>query len=1482
MKKLLVTGFLLFSVLLLQGQITFTTSSTSSDWSPSNFTNNGSIPTWEASGTGIVTQQVTANLPAFDFSSNNGSDIFIICTSPDDFAGLTTLYVSDKDLSSLDVSAATSLTSLSFRDNNVSGDIDLSLLTALTSLWLGNNDLTDLDISTNTNLNFLSAENNLFSSSVLDNILNNLDSNGLSNGTLRIIGNSPLAIESELVYNSLVSKGWSIDVSGPIVPSTETISFISNSISSSWSPSNFTNSGAIPTWEASGSGIVTQQITANLPNFDFSSNDGSDIFITCTSTDAFAGLTTLYVSNRDLRALNVSAATSLTSLSFRDNNISGIVDLSSLTNLSSIWLANNNLTDLDISNNTNLTFVSAQNSELSSEVVDKVINDLDGNGASNGTLRIVGNSPLTLASQPSYDNLIGKIWLIDVSAPIAPITETITFTTNSTSSSWSPSNFTNSGNIPTWEATGSGIATQQVTANLPDFDFSLNDGSDIFITCTSTDAFAGLTTLYLSNKDLSTIDVSAATSLTSLSIRDNNIDGLVDLSLLTNLSNLWLGNNNLTDLDISSNTNLTFLSAENNEIPSAILDEIINDLDVNGEINGILRIAGNESLTSSSLVPYNSLVDDKGWTIDVDAPNPPGPQINVTGNGIDIVSSAPSNALNGSDFESVIIGSPVTNQFTVENTGDEDLIISLFFNTNPLDFTSTTPNLTIPPGGSETFDVSFNAVSEGVKNGSIIIQNNDIDVSDAVFVLVLSGEGVTVLPNQIMITQYYNGAEGSNWIEVVNISESILTGDSYFLSLYNQGSNLNSAPDEFESIPELDPGELVLFSNTEASLPLAGNLGVAVSDVIRTDACNFTSGQDIVLVSTTTDASCYENRVDIVGTEGGWSGTNISYIRGGNSNELPEIDFNIANWIPLSPSADVNVAVGTTNVMLGTQNVGSTSWDGSWDNSQPDRTRNASISGTYTALNGNIEAYNLVVESGTNLNFNNGTSNSVVVYGDLTISDSGNFIIGDQESLVMLNNSSSVSGNITKIENSASRNTDRDITYWSSSVTNATISTVFTGVTSSRIWGYDQSQTAESIPPDDPRDPTSTYWNVWQVASGLMVPGFGYAAEGLTGSSDVHTVSFTGVPNNGVIQFDVFEQADGNIDNDFNLIGNPYASAIDMDAFLELNGTINGVIFPEIYLWTHTNPLQPIYDTGVDFLPTDYAIRNIGGGVGVAPGADPLNNIGSGQGFMVRASESGGGLLQFTNPMRLVDENTQFFKQSNSKKKSNAVAVNETDRIWLNLTSDKQGFNQMLVVFTERASDDIDMGFDSRVFENGKPIMLYSNIEGSKYAIQGLGEFSEDKEIALGFDANVSNRVLTIGIDKLEGKLVDAKIYLVDNLLNVTHDLQKGDYTFDQAESGSFPDRFTLKFTRSNAGGNGNGNGKSMKVSNKFETLKIEATDPVRMIKVYDVFGRLIVVKEPNESTFDINIENVKPGTVLILESVLEDGTVLNKKSIKY
>ena len=71
-------------------------------------------------------------------------------------------------------------------------------------------------------------------------------------------------------------------------------------------------------------------------------------------------------------------------------------------------------------------------------------------------------------------------------------------------------------------------------------------------------------------------------------------------------------------------------------------------------------------------------------------------------------------------------------------------------------------------------------------------------------------------------------------------------------------------------------------------------------------------------------------------------------------------------------------------------------------------------------------------------------------------------------------------------------------------------------------------------------------------------------------------------------------------------------------------------------------------------------------------------------------------------------------------------------------------------------------------------------------------------------------------------------------------------------------------------------------MENKFETLKVDATEPVENIKVYDLLGRMIIQSAPNKRSFELNTSGVKIGTVLIIEARMEDGSLINTKAIKY
>ena len=75
----------------------------------------------------------------------------------------------------------------------------------------------------------------------------------------------------------------------------------------------------------------------------------------------------------------------------------------------------------------------------------------------------------------------------------------------------------------------------------------------------------------------------------------------------------------------------------------------------------------------------------------------------------------------------------------------------------------------------------------------------------------------------------------------------------------------------------------------------------------------------------------------------------------------------------------------------------------------------------------------------------------------------------------------------------------------------------------------------------------------------------------------------------GTISIEIVVNVDSDRDNDFNLIGNPYPSAINVQNFFDGNGNVDKVV----YLWTHATPISN--GTTGDFAFNDYATLNLTG-----------------------------------------------------------------------------------------------------------------------------------------------------------------------------------------------------------------------------------------------------------------------------------------------
>ncbi len=815
----------------------------------------------------------------------------------------------------------------------------------------------------------------------------------------------------------------------------------------------------------------------------------------------------------------------------------------------------------------------------------------------------------------------------------------------------------------------------------------------------------------------------------------------------------------------------------------------------------------------------------------------------------------------------------VAEDFLLENASQVNItntITNIAVLGNKIIFTLSTN-----PGANAT--ISYLAQDAGA-TGKFITNSNDIEI------LCFYRYPIQAVPptngSSLLITQYYEGTGNNQWIEVKNITSNPIAANTYNLALYTSAPATGVAPTQFIAIEAMAAGEVRLYKNPNATLPVSLGGGV----VTPTNVCTF-DGDDVILISTSTGTSCFDDRIDIIGNVPltNW-GTDKSFTKGCNTTEVPALTFDINEYIELALD-EVDNAISGTNIALGTHNLGPTTWTTTWSNGTSDRTRAASIDGTYTATDGSFGACDLTVSTTGNLNFENDTSNYIEVNKSLT--NSGTITIGDKESLYTVNTLNPntpvvITGNITKKETTAELTDVNDYTYWSSPVVGANMSTVFASpiYNQGRLYYWDQSL-ANTIPGGG-----SEALGEWISAENtVMESGRGYISQGPVGATYplAATVNFSGIPHTGEIQLTNTNNAivyndNNNVNDDLNLIGNPYPSAIDADLFISDPQNVSS-IEGTIWFWTHQTPNNQSA-TGEQYTGDDYASYNLTGGVGSGTSSvAPTKFIGSGQGFVVQANSTEQ-QVTFTDAMRVrSQQNVQFFKNNNTKKNSNQ----EKDRIWLNIESSEGGAaSQILIGFFDNATDSHDRLYDGIKLSAGY-VNFYSKIGDTQYGIQGLNSFNTDKQVPLGFDTYIDDASVTytISIDHLEGVLNDAELYLVDHKLNTIHDLKQAAYNFTVVGEGSYTDRFTLQFTNSTL----NVDDVALTdftVVNEDDNLLIKSGSTIRQVKVYDMLGRLLINNKPNKNEVTINTQRIKKGTVLLLNITFENGVEISKKAIKY
>jgi hypothetical protein len=504
--------------------------------------------------------------------------------------------------------------------------------------------------------------------------------------------------------------------------------------------------------------------------------------------------------------------------------------------------------------------------------------------------------------------------------------------------------------------------------------------------------------------------------------------------------------------------------------------------------------------------------------------------------------------------------------------------------------------------------------------------------------------------------------------------------------------------------------------------------------------------------------------------------------------------------------------------------------------------------------------------------------------GDLSIANNGQFIQVDETD----NNTGVFTGTKFQLTRTAQAK-NFDYVYWSAPTENFAVTSV---PTNNR---YEWNTLFANA--------NGTLGN-WATASGNMTKGKGYIARASNGSATPVGLStiFTGKPHNGQFNFDIYRgnyngadyDADltnpNNVlttrfDDNWNLVGNPYPSAIDAEEFLVQNQTkIEGAV----WIWTHglnpTSNVSPFYNNyQYNYSSSDYIKYN---GLGSTDPDTFAGKIASGQGFMVNMLHTTAtpNTITFTNNMRsdasmVQYDNTDFFRGVST----NTVGpVEEKHRIWLDIINTTSGqMDRTLLGYSTSSTLGVDHLYDC-IFRPTSELSMFSIINSEPFIIQGRPlPFNNFDLVPMGIRIVAAGNH-TIAIKKVDGLFEQNQdIYLEDKQLNIIHDLRQAPYNFTSSV-GTFNDRFVLRYTTAALSNQDfESIDSSVLVSANDGQIKIKSiNESLSEVLVYDVLGREIL-KKTNIASNDLILNNITAtNQALIVKIKLENGEVVTRKVI--
>ncbi|WP_452227343.1 LamG-like jellyroll fold domain-containing protein [Lacinutrix cladophorae] len=335
-----------------------------------------------------------------------------------------------------------------------------------------------------------------------------------------------------------------------------------------------------------------------------------------------------------------------------------------------------------------------------------------------------------------------------------------------------------------------------------------------------------------------------------------------------------------------------------------------------------------------------------------------------------------------------------------------------------------------------------------------------------------------------------------------------------------------------------------------------------------------------------------------------------------------------------------------------------------------------------------------------------------------------------------------------------------------------------------------------------------TYYDWGTVTPSTEInPGIGYIHKG-TGAAQQYI--FEGKPNNGTITHSVSDAGGSGsvpgVSKTEYLLGNPYASALDIHKFLDDNASVLGGSIQLWQQWSGTSHTTTEYEGGYAQVNKTGSVRayQFVGGLGANNGSQdgtkmPTQYLPVGQSFIAEIKNTGS--VVFKNSQRVFvkeadadgsETNGSVFFRTSASNNEREEHVLQKLRLEFQALDGQATRRELLLGFSTFTTDGYDYGYEAiNTDDNHDDLNLM--LDGEYMTIQSYAAITNEKVVPLALKTT-GNNSYTIQLTQIENLDEDQEVYLKDNLTGTYFDLrQELAYTFT-SEAGVFNERFEIVF----------------------------------------------------------------------------------------